>query len=115
MARNSRKNVSGAHGAPNDAPSPALEVDKDFFWSAQAARQDDFRYDLDDKAVDEANDEAALAGSLEETALYISDMIGSLALLAREAKLDLLTYLLDMARVEAEMQARQAETPFEND
>jgi hypothetical protein len=37
-------------------------------------------------------------------------MIASLAFLAREAKLDLLTYLLDMARVEAEMQARQNES-----
>jgi hypothetical protein len=42
-------------------------------------------------------------------------MIASLAMIARQAKLDLLTYLLDMARVEAEMQARQSETPFDED
>ena len=43
----------------------------------------------------------------EDTARYIADMVASLAMIARQAKLDLLTYLLDMARVEAEMQARQ--------
>ncbi len=53
----------------------------------------------------------ACEGSAEETARYIADMVGALAAMAGEAKLDLLTYLLNMARVEAELQARQSETP----
>jgi hypothetical protein len=52
----------------------------------------------------------APAGSAEETARYIADMVGALAAMAGDAKLDLLTYLLNMARVEAELQARQSET-----
>ncbi len=59
-------------------------------------------YDLADEAPE---------GSAEETARYIADMVGALAAMAGEAKLDLLTYLLNMARVEAELQARQSETP----
>jgi hypothetical protein len=62
----------------------------------------DFSYEQDDE------DEAA--GSAEETARYIADMVGALAAMAGEARLDLLTYLLNMARVEAELQARQSET-----
>jgi hypothetical protein len=68
----------------------------------------DFRYDDDDDGEIEID-------SAEDTARYIGDMIASLAFIAREAKLDLLTYLLDMARVEAEMQARQSETPLDDD
>ncbi len=52
----------------------------------------------------------AVEGSAEETARYIADMVGSLAAMAGEARFDLLTYLLNMARVEAELQARQTET-----
>jgi hypothetical protein len=62
----------------------------------------DFSYETDD-------DDGA-AGSAEETARYIADMVGALASMAGEARLDLLTYLLNMARVEAELQARQSET-----
>jgi hypothetical protein len=62
----------------------------------------DFSYEQDEE------DEAA--GSAEETARYIADMVGALASMAGEARLDLLTYLLNMARVEAELQARQSET-----
>jgi len=39
--------------------------------------------------------------SAAETAQYISEFSGELSFLAREAKLDLLAYLLDMARLEA--------------
>jgi hypothetical protein len=73
----------------------------------QREPEQDFSYDFDDDPGD--------AESTEETARYIADMIGSLAHIARQAKFDLLTYLLDMARVEAEMQARQSETPLDDD
>lgn len=36
-----------------------------------------------------------------ETARYIADLTAELAYLARKARLDLLAYLLDMARLEA--------------
>lgn len=39
--------------------------------------------------------------STTETAQYISEFSAELSYLAREAKLDLLAYLLDMARLEA--------------
>lgn len=39
--------------------------------------------------------------SATETARYISEFSAELSYLAREAKLDLLAYLLDMARLEA--------------
>lgn len=84
----------GKKPAPNAAPPP------------NAALEQDFRYDRDD---------AGETDSEEDTARYIADMIASLATIARQAKLDLLTYLLDMARVEAEMQARRSETPFDED
>ncbi len=41
-------------------------------------------------------------------------MVASLAMMAREARLDLLNYLLDMAHVEAELQARRSEAPDED-
>ena len=39
--------------------------------------------------------------SAQETAQYISEFSAELSYLAREMKLDLLAYLLDMARLEA--------------
>src|SRR5574337_540517 len=84
-------------------------IPADPVYDAQADAGLDFSYD------DKDGDEGAESDSAEETARYVADMIGSLASIAREAKLDLLAYLLDMARVEAEMQARQTETPFEED
>ena len=39
--------------------------------------------------------------SAKETAQYISEFSAELSYLAREVKLDLLAYLLDMARLEA--------------
>jgi hypothetical protein len=69
-----------------------------------AREEAELRYDQDE-------DEDSGEGSTEETARYISDMVGALAAMASEARLDLLTYLLNMARVEAELQSRQSESP----
>lgn len=44
----------------------------------------------------------------ESTALYIAQMTNELAKLARFTRLDVLTYLLDMARLEAETYAHDA-------
>ena len=76
--------------------------------ASSAIAEEDFSYDQDDA-------DSGGGDSAEETARYIADMIASLAYIARDAKLDLLTYLLDMARVEAEMQARQSETASDED
>jgi NTP pyrophosphatase (non-canonical NTP hydrolase) len=46
------------------------------------------------------------AGSSRAVAEYLGDMIGQLESMARLAGLDLLVYLLSMARVEAENSAR---------
>lgn len=50
----------------------------------------------------------------QETADYILDLSNQLAKLASEARLDLLAYLLDMVRIEAELvrdRAKTAATP----
>jgi hypothetical protein len=87
------------HGeAPDYAPAAPFE-----------SAEPNFSYDQDDEEGGED------ISSGEETARFVADMIVSLSDLARAAKLDLLAYLLDMARVEAEVQARQTETPFEDD
>ena len=75
--------------------------------AAFSSEEAELRYDQDE-------DEESGEGSAEETARYISDMVGALAAMASDARLDLLTYLLNMARVEAEMQSRQSETPDED-
>jgi hypothetical protein len=87
----------------------AEEADSDeSSQGAQLAREEaDLRYDQDE-------DEDSGEGSTEETARYISDMVGALAAMASDARLDLLTYLLNMARVEAELQSRQSESPDED-
>ena len=94
------KTSAVSSGHPDKKPAPGAAPPR------SAAVEQDFRYDEDD---------AGETDSEEDTARYIADMIASLAMIARQAKLDLLTYLLDMARVEAEMQARQSETPFDED
>jgi hypothetical protein len=68
-----------------------------------------FASQVEDFSYDEGEDDEA-PGSVEDTARYIADMVGAMAAMANEARLDLLTYLLNMARVEAELQARQNET-----
>lgn len=93
-----------------NSPSPATEKTM-ARPGALAEDEQDFNYDADDPD----DTDAGAAETAEETAQYIADMVASLAYIARQAKLDLLTYLLDMARVEAEMQARQSETAFEDD
>jgi hypothetical protein len=70
--------------------------------AALASSESELRYDRIEPGATE--------GSAEETARYIADMVGALAMMAGDARLDLLTYLLNMARVEAELQARQTET-----
>ncbi|MCW2315379.1 hypothetical protein SAMN06265338_107108 [Rhodoblastus acidophilus] len=85
--------------------SPALThtvIPEDDGRESLAAAEAELRYD-------EPETDADSAGSAEDTARYIADMVGALAAMAGEAKLDLLTYLLNMARVEAELQARQSE------
>ncbi len=91
------KNAMAAEADPGDSDR-----------GEQLARQEaELRYDQDE-------DEEPGEGSTEETARYISDMVGALAAMAGEARLDLLTYLLNMARVEAELQSRQSEAPDED-
>ena len=66
------------------------------------------RHDLDFKGASdepEALDEIAHARAVAE---YLGDMISQLESMARLAGLDLLVYLLSMARVEAETNARLA-------
>ncbi len=55
-------------------------------------------------------DEAApLAVTTAEVARYIAEFSAELSCLARQAKLDLLVYLLDMARLEATRTVQKSE------
>ena len=90
------KSTPGAETNPQEASTDSKR-------DQIAINEAELRYDQDD---DDTAD-----GSTEETARYIADMVGALAAMAGGARLDLLTYLLNMARVEAELQARQSETP----
>jgi hypothetical protein len=51
--------------------------------------------------ADHASGVARTGMSAAETAQYVAEFSAELSYLAREAKLDLLAYLLDMARLEA--------------
>lgn len=95
-----KKSKSGAAKAKTTAGAPPRDEK-----AALVGAEQQLRYD------DDAGDEAELSGSAEATARYIADMVGALAAMAGEARLDLLTYLLNMARVEAELQSRQSEDP----
>ena len=60
--------------------------------------------------------EAGASGSndrteTEDALRYIAEMAGQLASLAGETRLPMLTYFLNMARVEAEMQIREHVAP----
>jgi hypothetical protein len=101
MLKKSKGDASDSAALASNAPSPQQAL------RAPTPAEQDFSYDDDDGELE--------IDSAEDTARYIADMIASLAYIAREARLDLLTYLLDMARVEAEMQARQSETPLDDD
>jgi len=83
------------------AQSRAAPIEADT-RKAMASVEADLRYDEDDSGSEPV-------GSAEDTARYIADMVGALAAMAGEARLDLLTYLLNMARVEAELQSRMSE------
>jgi hypothetical protein len=91
------KGKSGASPAQNRA-APTHDDSRANLAAAEA----ELRYD-------EVEFEAEPVGSTEDTARYIADMVGALAAMAGGARLDLLTYLLNMARVEAELQSRQSE------
>lgn len=58
-----------------------------------------------DSGTDDAALDARLTQSPPELAHYIADMTSSLSRLAREAGLDLLAHLLDVARIEALQQS----------
>jgi hypothetical protein len=91
---------------PKTAPAAEADPGESSQDARLASEEAELRYDEDE--------EESCEGSAEETAGYISDMVGALAAMASEARLDLLTYLLNMARVEAELQSRQSETPDED-
>lgn len=93
MFKKGKSSTSAAHMRPTST---------DEAREALAPAEADVRYD-----EGETNSEPV--GSTEDTARYIADMVGALAAMAGEARLDLLTYLLNMARVEAELQSRQSE------
>jgi hypothetical protein len=97
MTKSAKKKTSDGSDATPSAPG----------GPGKDEAMNDFSYSDDE----EAPDACPAAGSTEDTAHYIAEMVGSLALMAREARLDLLNYLLDMAHVEAQMQARPNETP----
>jgi hypothetical protein len=60
------------------------------------------RRSVKDPSPKEQDAAAAKAGmSIAETSQYIAEFSAELSYLARESKLDLLAYLLDMARLEA--------------
>ena len=99
MAKSSRKKTTAESGATHYASGDPSE----------GAALEDFSYGGDDE-----QDDPPSTVSAEDVARYIADLVGSLASMAREARLDLLNYLLDMAHVEAELQARQVEAPDEN-
>ena len=88
----------GKGASAQSRPAPV----EDDARQALAAAEADLRYD-------EPDSDPEPVGSTEDTARYIADMVGALAAMAGEARLDLLTYLLNMARVEAELQSRQSE------
>jgi hypothetical protein len=97
MAKSPKKKTSEESGAMRHAPERRVED----------AAVEDFLYGDEDAGEDALSP----AVSTEDAARYIADMVASLAVMARAARLDLLNYLLEMARVEAELQARRSEAP----
>lgn len=49
----------------------------------------------------------SFADRQREAAEYVADLTGELSVLARETRLDVLAYLLDVARLEARTKARE--------
>ena len=72
--------------------------------SIAIAPDNDITYDLPAQPV-----HVELKPDAIEAARYIAQMVAELSAMAGEAKLDMLTYLLNMARVEAEMISRSEE------
>lgn len=72
--------------------------------SLAIAPEDDITYDFPEEPV-----HVELKPDAIEAARYIAQMVAELSAMAGEAKLDMLTYLLNMARVEAEMISRSEE------
>ena len=70
-----------------------------------------YHFDLVSGADAEESSLPALAESSRAVAEYLADMIGQLESMARISGFDLLVYLLSMARVEAEGNARNADEP----
>ena len=70
-----------------------------------------YHFDLVSGADAEESNLPALAESSRAVAEYLADMIGQLESMARISGFDLLVYLLSMARVEAEGNARNADEP----
>ncbi len=98
MTETSKKRASGEDNGTQHAPE-------------YPGKNETYEYFFDERDEDELEVHASSASPTEDAARYIADMVGALALMAREARLDLLNYLLDMAHVEAEMQARRSEAP----
>jgi hypothetical protein len=69
-----------------------------------ARRQTTFQFE--NRAVARSCEDRA-----EETLRYISEMSGQMAAMAGAARLPMLTYFLNMARVEAEMQITELAPP----
>lgn len=115
--RTSRKSARDAGSPPDAEATPKrARISTDLFAPDTSIAPQSFAAVAEDFSYDDEDDDGAdplYAGGPEEIARYISEMVGSLAMMAREARLDLLTYLLDMTRVEAEMQARQTEIPLD--
>lgn len=55
------------------------------------------------------NDAPGEASQARDTARYIADLTGGVSILARQAGLDVLAYILDMARLEAAETAQKPE------
>jgi hypothetical protein len=66
-----------------------------------------YRYDLD--GAGDSGDSGAVDAAARNRAVaeYLADMIGQLEGMARLSRLDLVAYLLSMAKVEAQTQARE--------
>jgi len=70
---------------------------------ASLADDDELESDIMTPAVNEYQS--------EQVALYVSQMVGEMAAMARSARLDLLAYFLEMARIEATARSGKVNDP----
>jgi hypothetical protein len=70
---------------------------------ASLADEDELESDIMTPAVNEYQS--------EQVALYVSQMVGEMAAMARSARLDLLAYFLEMARIEATARSGKVNDP----